>query len=266
MTRPVPEPSRGERETTVAAVVIGDEILSGKTADTNSATLIAACRAAGARLRRVVVVPDRVEAIADEVRRCASASDVVITSGGVGPTHDDRTVEGVAAAFALPVVRDPTLERLIRDLWADRINDAALRLADVPYGARLIHADDRLLPLVAVANVFLLPGVPSLFVRKLESVRPELTGRPRASANLWVPAYETDIAADLEAAERRHPTVTVGSYPRPRGSAYRVWVTVEGPDPDAVEAATRSLLAALPAGTVATSEPAPPAPDPDREE
>ncbi len=250
------------RRTTVAAVVIGDEILSGKTEDANTGRLIAVCRASGARLRRVVFVPDRVEAIADEVRRCAAASDVVVTSGGIGPTHDDVTIEGVAAAFALPVVRDPTLERLIRGYWGDRVNDAALRLADVPYGARLIHADDRLLPLVAVANVFILPGVPALFARKLESVRPELVGRPPAAANLWVAAEETDIAAALAETARNHPTVSIGSYPRPRGSAFRVWVTVEGPDAGAVEAASRALLAALPAGTVATAEAVPPAEPP----
>ncbi len=237
------------RPLTGAVVVVGDEILSGKVAEANLTQLIPMLRAEGVELRRVAILPDHLEAIAEEVARCAALHDVVITSGGIGPTHDDLTVAGVARAFQVPVVRDAELERLIRHLWGERLTDAALRLADVPAGARLLFGDDGLLPLVVMRNVYLMPGVPALFQRKLATLRRELGGgTPPALLTLTLAAEETAIAATLAAVAHAFPQVAIGSYPQGRAT---VWVTFEGRDVQQVAQARRRLVELLPHGTVA---------------
>lgn len=233
----------GEVPRTAAAVVIGDEILSGKVAEANLARLIPLLRETGVQLQRVAMVGDEVEAIAEEVGRLAARAHVVITSGGIGPTHDDLTVAGVARAFGVEVVRQPELEALVRRWWEGRLTEAALRLADVPAGARLLDAEDGLLPLVVMRNVYLLPGVPHLFERKLATLRRELEGgTPPALASLTVADEETAIAAALAAVAAAHPQVKIGSYPQGRR---RVWVTVEGSDARAVAEATGELARQL---------------------
>lgn len=231
---------------TVAAIIIGDEILTGKVADANAPHLVELCRDSGASLGRMVYIGDEVATIADEVARCAAAFDVVITSGGVGPTHDDCTVDGVARAFGLEVVREPEIERLIRSFWADRITEAALRMADVPAGSRLVHGGDGLLPLVACRNVYLLPGIPELFASKLRTLRRELVGERLAAAHLYLRSDESGIAADLRRVDGEFPDVKIGSYPRLAEPEYRLWIVLEGRDPARVDAAVDRLLTLLP--------------------
>lgn len=236
--------SRGDHPLTAAVVVIGDEILSGKVAEANLGLLIPMLRQEGVQVRRVAIIPDEVDAIAAEVADCAARHDAVITSGGIGPTHDDLTVDGVARAFSVEVVRNSELEFLIRSWWHDRLTDAALRLADVPAGSRLLAADDALLPLVVMRNVFLMPGVPHLFQRKLETLRRELGGGvPPTLRTMTIAAEETAIAAALSAVAAAFPQVKIGSYPRHRRT---VWVTLEGVDAAQVSIAAKRLAELLP--------------------
>ncbi len=242
--------------TTVGAVVIGDEILTGKVVDVNTPKLLALCAGSGARVERVVLVGDDPSDIADEVDRMAARCELVVTSGGVGPTHDDRTVDGVARAFGLSVVRDADLEGMIRGWWGDRLTPAALRMADVPEGSRLVFSSDAMLPIVVCRNVYLLPGVPRLFERKLEVLRRVLVGRPMILGSVYLAVDESDVADALAEVDRTHGDVKIGSYPQPRDADHRVWITVEGPDREIVAAAMRDLTAALPTGVVVrTDEP-----------
>ncbi len=237
------------RRPTAAVVVIGNEILSGKVPEANLARLIPMLREEGVELRRVALIPDDVAAIAEEVGRCAGTHDAVITSGGIGPTHDDVTVAGVARAFDVPIIRAAELERLIRQWWGERLTDAALRLADVPAGSRLLAADDALLPLVVVRNVYLMPGVPGLFERKLATLRRELGGgTPPTLQTLTLLAEETAIAATLSAVAAAFPQVSIGSYPQGRA---KVWVTFEGSDGQHVAKARQRMIELLPPGTLA---------------
>lgn len=149
-----------------ALVVIGNEILSGKIVDTNTPFLIAELRSLGVELAEIAVVPDEVARIAEAVARVASRSEHVFTSGGVGPTHDDVTMEGVAAAFAVPVIRHPRLEALLRGYYDAQklpLEEANLRMADVPEGATLLEGPDLRWPVVAMRNVYVLPGIQRSF-------------------------------------------------------------------------------------------------------
>ncbi len=232
---------------TGAAVIVGDEILSGKVTDTNTPLLVRLFRNAGVTLCRLTVIGDQPEAIADEVSRCSRACDYVVTSGGIGPTHDDCTIAGVARAFGVGIARSPVLEAMIRGFWRERLNDAALRLAEMPEGARLLYGEDGLLPVVVMHNVYLLPGIPRLFALKLKSLRLELTGQPTIMHSLYLTSDETAIAGFLSTVDGEFPNVRVGSYPQTERADYSLWVTIEGTDAAEVERATGRLASMLPA-------------------
>jgi len=236
--------------TTAACIIIGDEILSGKTRDTNCALRIGLLHVLGVSLRRIVTIGDEVETIAEEVRACAAGHDYVFTSGGIGPTHDDRTIEAVAMAFGRPVVLQPALEAVVRGHWGDRITEAALKLAQVPEGARLIGGPGVRFPAVAVENVYILPGVPQLFAEKLAGLRGELSGAPETLHSIYLRSDETAIAASLTRIAEEIPEIRIGSYPRIGDPQYRVRVTVEGRDPARVAHATERLLELLPPAEV----------------
>jgi molybdenum cofactor synthesis domain-containing protein len=249
--------------TTAAALIIGDEILSGKVADTNGPLLIALLADLGVRLQRLVYLGDEMDDIAAEVRACSDRFDAVITSGGIGPTHDDCTIAAVARAFGVGVDRDPDLEAMIRAWWADRLTDDALRMADVPAGARLLYGGDGLLPLVVIRNVYLLPGIPRLFEAKLPALRSELAGVRLCLSSLYLRSDESRVAALLRQVDGEFPAVKIGSYPRLEAEDFRIWVTVEAEDGDVLEGAVARLLALLPADEVVRVERAPAHP-PDR--
>ena len=241
--------------TTVAALIIGDEILSGKVRDVNSPLLIELFRELGVSLERVVVLGDDAETIAHEVRWCSERYQAVVTSGGLGPTHDDRTVEAVASAFAVEVVSHPEIETLIRAYWGSRLTDAALRMALVPEGARLMNADDRLLPLVAIRNVYLLPGVPELFEAKLQTLRQEFEGQRPCLRSLYLRSDESGVAHFLTAVDQDFPAVKIGSYPRFEATDHRLWVTLESHDEAELERATARLVDLLPDDDLVRREP-----------
>ena len=140
---------------TAAIVVIGDEILSGKFVEENAAYLIPALRDLGVALRRIEVVPDQLDDIAEAVRRAAERHDHVFTSGGVGPTHDDLTMAGIARAFGVEVVRHPELERLLRSFYGAKLEERNLRMAEVPAGAELVAADHPAWPVARFRNVYI---------------------------------------------------------------------------------------------------------------
>ena len=157
--------------TTAAILVIGDEILSGKTEEQNARFLIGELRELGVTLRCILTISDDVEEVAAATRDLSTKYHHVFTSGGVGPTHDDVTIVGIARAFQAPIVRHPELEARLRSYFGDDLNEARLRMADVPEGAALIQAEDLKWPVLAVRNVYVLPGVPDLFRRKFAAIR-----------------------------------------------------------------------------------------------
>ncbi len=232
--------------TTAAGVIIGDEILSGKVKDENTSYLIEVLKEAGVRLRRVAIVGDEIDEIVREVRICSKEHDYVFTSGGVGPTHDDLTMAAVAAAFDLPLERDPVIEEMVHQHWGPAVTEAALGLADLPRGARLVRTKGSMLPVVTLRNIFILPGIPKLFRAKLRDLRQELKGEALALANVMLRADESAVASILNQVVAEHPSVQIGSYPRIDDPEYTVRVTLEALDPDAVKRARTRLLSLLP--------------------
>ncbi|HYB73765.1 MAG TPA: competence/damage-inducible protein A, partial [Candidatus Sulfotelmatobacter sp.] len=163
---------------TAGLVIIGNEILSGKVQDANAPFFALALRELGVDLRRIAVVPDDVVVIAAEVRAFSRAFDVVCTSGGVGPTHDDVTIEAVAHAFGRRVVRDPGLERVLREFYRNRVTQAHLKMAEVPEGAELVGRETLLFPVIACRNVYIFPGIPEILRQKFHAIQERFRDTP----------------------------------------------------------------------------------------
>ena len=209
---------------TAAILLIGNEILSGKVQDENAHFLIRELRALGVALRRIEVVPDVTDEIAESVRTLSPRFDNVFTSGGVGPTHDDVTLAAVGQAFGMPIARHPDLEALLRGGYADRLHERDLRMADIPVGARLEYgpagprSDARApWPVVVVRNVWVLPGVPSIFRRKFEAVRDLFRAGPIHGRALFSRAGEGPIAGAHGRGGHRLPGRRDRVVPAPRG-------------------------------------------------
>jgi molybdenum cofactor synthesis domain-containing protein len=227
-----------------AVVVIGDEILTGKFADENGPFLVHRLRSLGCDLRRLAVVSDAIDDIADEVRRASALADHVITTGGVGPTHDDRTFEGVALAFGLTLEPRPELLALLDRHGMERSVTNA-RMAMVPAGAELVASTGTAYPVIRVRNVWVLPGVPRLMQIKFEAVAAHFAGPQVLTRRLYTDQAEPEIAQLLFDVQDRYPSVAIGSYPRFGGESWRVIVTLESRDPAALEAADRKLRGGL---------------------
>jgi molybdenum cofactor synthesis domain-containing protein len=231
-------------------LVIGNEILSGKVVDTNSPYLCRELRALGVDVERILTIPDAIDVIAESVESMSQTYDYVLTSGGIGPTHDDVTVDGVAAAFDRPLEISASVEDRIRRATGEEPNASQLKMARVPAGATLIDSGDRWFPLLVVENVYVLPGIPELLKKKFESVRERFRGVPFVLKRVYVTLWESSIAEHLDALLQEFPELLLGSYPRVHEESFRVMLTLESRDASYVQRALDSLLARLPASTI----------------
>jgi molybdenum cofactor synthesis domain-containing protein len=239
---------------TAAALLIGNELLSGKVRDANLERLGRTLHELGIRLARVLVVPDEREVIAGELRELSEAYDVVFTSGGMGPTHDDVTIVAVAQAFDCPVVVEPRFEELLRRLYGERCTEAHLRMARIPSGACLA-GDGNEWPAIVARNVWILPGLPEVFAEKLAIVRTYLRGpRPFCSRAVLAATEEPGLVALLDAVVSAHPSVEVGSYPKWFDPEYKTRITFDAPDPDAMRRALEHFLSLLPSDALVRVE------------
>lgn len=206
-----------DRTWTAALVVIGDEILSGRTQDKNIAQLATWLNEQGVRLAEVRVVADDTPAIGAAVNALRSQHDYVFTTGGIGPTHDDITVDAIAAAFGVSVIVHPEARRILEDYYRDRpggLTEARLRMARTPEGAQLLRNPNSGAPGVKMDNVYILAGVPAIAASMLEALTGQLEGgRPVVSVTVGARAAESDVADLLRETEKAHPGVAIGSYP-----------------------------------------------------
>jgi molybdenum cofactor synthesis domain-containing protein len=229
---------------TAGILIIGNEILSGKVVDSNSPFLCRELRSLGVEVERISVIPDVIETIARDVREMSEAYDYVFTSGGVGPTHDDLTMDGVALAFGMPIVLNEQLANRFRKV--PNVNDSLMKMAMVPEGAHLIDAGDRTFPVVVVDNVHIFPGIPSLLQLKFRSIRERFAGTPFELRRVYVTHHESDIAACLHEVLAEFPKLMLGSYPRTGKEEWGVLLTLESRDADYVKRALEHLLKRLP--------------------
>ena len=234
---------------TAAALIIGNELLSGKTQEGNLAFLARMLRSLGIRLRRVVMTLDDIDDIASDVVTLSQSFDWLFTSGGVGPTHDDVTIDAVAKAFQVPVISDPSMETLLRSFYKERCTDAHLRMARIPKGATLETTAEMTWPTVRLHNTWLLPGVPEIFRMKLPVIIAKLGKHPAfVSRAVYTKMDEGDLKPLLDAIVAAYPDIDVGSYPKWFDSSYKTKLTFDGQDQTRVVAARDAFVTLLPAG------------------
>lgn len=234
---------------TAAMLVIGDEILSGRTRDANMHHLAGQLTEAGITLAEVRVVADDHDAIVVAVQALSEAYDTVFTSGGIGPTHDDITADCMAAAFGQSIdVRDDA--RAILQAHYDKagtdLNEARLRMARIPADATLIENPVSSAPGFTIGNVHVMAGVPSVFTAMVASVLPTLTGgAPLISKTLTVHRGEGDIAGPLGELAQAYPSLSMGSYPFIRDGSYGANIVVRGQNEGLLDEAMAKLTAAF---------------------
>ena len=240
-----------ERIWTAALVVIGDEILSGRTQDKNVAQIAAWLNVQGIRLAEVRVVADREAAIVEAVNTLRARNDYLFTTGGIGPTHDDITVDAIAVALGVTVVHHPKAVAVLEHYYATRggATEARLRMARVPQGADLIENRMSGAPGIRIGNVFIMAGVPHITAGMLDALTGTLEGgRPVVSKTIGCWVAESEVADLLGMQERSHEGVAIGSYPFFRDGRVGANFVVRSPDADAVDACVGDLTAALEAG------------------
>ena len=202
---------------TAALVVIGDEILSGRTQDRNVGQVATWLNDHGIRLAEVRIIPDNLERIGETINALRFQHDYLFTTGGIGPTHDDITVDAIAAAFGVPVIVHPDARRILEDYYRGRpggLTEARLRMARTPDGAELLLNPSSGAPGVKMGNVYILAGVPHIAASMLEALTGKLEGgRPIVSVTVGARAPESDVADLLRETEEAHPGVAIGSYP-----------------------------------------------------
>jgi molybdenum cofactor synthesis domain-containing protein len=230
---------------TAAMLVIGDEILSGRTRDANMHYLAGQLTAHGIDLREVRIVSDDAPAIIAAVKALAASHDHVFTSGGIGPTHDDITADCIAAAFDDTIDVRADARALLQahyDRSGQELNAARLRMARIPSRATLIDNPVSTAPGFTLGNVHVMAGVPSVFQAMVASVLPTLTGgAPLQSRNLSVMRGEGDIAGPLADFAARYPDLSVGSYPFQKDGVYGANLVIRGADAARVDAALAEL-------------------------
>jgi len=234
---------------TAAMLVIGDEILSGRTKDRNIGFVADTLTDIGIDLEEVRVVADREEAIIEAIRALSGRYDFVFTSGGIGPTHDDITADSVAKAFGLPIDIDQRAVDLLMPFWKGRNiepNESRLRMARIPAGARLIPNSVSVAPGFVVENVFVMAGVPSIMQAMMDEVVKMLPASvPVLSEAIEAERGEGEIAVPAAAVQKEFPNVRIGSYPYHDGKRFTTRLVLRSRDTEALTAATAALREAL---------------------
>lgn len=239
----------GERIVTAALLVIGDEILSGRTKDRNIGTLAEHLTSIGIRLKEVRVVPDDESEICAAVNALRVRYDYLFTTGGIGPTHDDITADSIARALGVSIGVDPRAEKIMSDHYAKRglgLTPARLRMARIPAGASLITNALSGAPGFRIANVIVMAGVPEIMHAMLEAVTPELqTGDKLLSVTIAVDRPESEVADVFATHQQRYRDVAMGSYPRLRDGKPVADLVLRCADPLRLAEAAETLKAAL---------------------
>ena len=243
---------------TACLIIIGNEILSGRTQDKNLAYIAVKLNGAGVRLTQVRVIPDVADTIIATLNECRTQFDYVFTTGGIGPTHDDITSECVAAAFGVKLIRHPQAVVALTEHYQERgdLNEARLKMADVPQGATLVPNPVSAAPGYQIGNVYVMAGVPSIMQAMLSHILPQLKGSaPMVSANLTTNIPEGTLADGLTEIQNRYKDIEIGSYPKFSNgelSTTLVFSSVDAARNEAALRETENLIANLGGRLLAT--------------
>jgi molybdenum cofactor synthesis domain-containing protein len=228
-----------------AILVVGDEILSGEVPDQNTPFLARRLWELGILVDRIVVVGDRREPLADEIRDLAGRYDFVLIAGGMGPTHDDVTRAAVAEALGLPLEVHPIARELLAGDYGDQLTPAEASMAELPRGARILRGRGRLAYAFRVANVFAFPGVPILLQDVFDVAGEQLLSTPFHKETVWVRGKEGDFSEALRAIQDEHVGVGIGSYPVFVQGRYRCKLVLRARNRESLAAALEAIEATL---------------------
>ena len=235
---------------TAGIVIIGNEVLSGKIQDINSYFICTELRRLGVEVQKISTIQDEIPIIGREVAAFSKQFDFVFTSGGVGPTHDDVTIEGIAHGFGLNVVRHPDIERRMRQRFGGDLNEARLRMANVPEGATLLATEALFAPIVKIHNVYIFPGIPKILQERFLTIKERFRDAPYFLKSVYVRYGEGIIAATLNDLLVKFPQLMLGSYPVLDLPEYKVKVTLESKDATYLDQALQAFVASLPEDAV----------------
>lgn len=235
------------QETKSAGIlIIGNEILSGKVHDTNSSFLASELRSLGVEVRCIMVIPDEVPGIGRSSRDFSEQYSLVFTSGGVGPTHDDVTMEGIASGFGVRLIPHPGIAELFHKRYGDSANDAVMKMALIPEGSEIIDFGSLRFPLVRFRNIYIFPGIPEYLRDRFTAIRERFRSTSYFGKRVYLDANESDIAEILNGAVAGHGDVSFGSYPVLHNPDFKIIITADSKSKDSLQKAVDAFLGSLP--------------------
>ncbi len=233
-------------DTVAGIIIIGNEILSGKVHDTNSYYLATELRSLGVLVSRIIVIPDDIATISTSTVEFSQRFDYVFTTGGVGPTHDDVTMEGIARGFSVKLVPHPELEAFFRARYSDCAHESVVKMTKVPEGALVITHKEMSYPVITFRNVFILPGIPEYLREKFSFIKEQFRSTAYRVKRFYLDTREMDIAEILNRTAAEHSDVLFGSYPVLGNPEYKIIVTAESKSEHALKAAVDAFSHRLP--------------------
>lgn len=239
---------------TAGIIIIGNEILSAKVRDINSFYLAAELRALGVDVRRISVIPDEIGSVAMETSEFSNAYDYVFTSGGVGPTHDDVTMAGIAKGFGVKLISHQEIKNFLSEKYNNQINAAVLKMTEVPEGADVIFFENIRFPMISFRNIFIFPGIPEYLKNKFSLIKERFRCPAFYLRRVFLNARESDIAGILNEVVAENEGVNFGSYPVVGNPEYMVIVTAESRSDISLKKAVDCLISRLPSGRLVRVE------------
>ncbi len=238
------------KQKTAAAAIIGNEILTGKIKDDNTFVLSTLLFYQGINLCKVEIIPDNVSEISNVVYRLSKTFDYVFTSGGIGPTHDDKTYKSIAKAFKLKLKYDNSIIKKIAIFYKKNITDITLnkvqqKMLIFPYPCKIFFSKSLFLPLITVKNVYILPGEPKLFQDILYDIKHNFNGPKKRRELIYTQKSENEIAILLEQFQLKYPDISIGSYPKIQSDKYKVMISLESLNVKQILEATINIKTAI---------------------
>jgi len=243
-----------ENSKTAGIIIIGNEILSGKVRDINSFYLVCELRDLGVEVKRISVIPDEIEIIGREAAAFSGMYDYVFTSGGVGPTHDDVTMAGIARGFGVNLVAHEGLKKILYSRYKDMVNSSVLKMTEVPEGSEIDYHESMRFPVVSFKNIVIFPGIPEYMQNKFSIIKEKFRTSVFHLKRLYLNCHESNIAEILNRVVEKYKDVTFGSYPVLGKPDFKVIITAETKSEELLNSALNELIDRLPGDSLVRVE------------